>query len=172
MSEGAIAIRRKILKFVEKFPGLHLRDIARRADLSEALAGYHLQALERERFVQSRFDEFYRRFYPVSGPSLTAADQQLLGILRQRVAADVAIHLLEQSPSTQTTLTKKLGLSKSTVSYHVSKLEASGLVVASAEGIRLKDPDRVRRVLLTWRPPTDVTDRFAEMWRKLYKSAR
>jgi predicted transcriptional regulator len=172
MTTNAIALRRKILELIERFPGLHLRDLARRADLSEALAGYHLEALEREGFVQSRFDAFYRRFFAVKVAGPSTADQQLLAQLRQRVTADLAIHLLEQSPATQTALTKKLGLAKSTVSYHISKLEASGLVVVAPEGIRLKEPERVRRILLTWRPPADVTERFSEMWRRLYRSAR
>ena len=172
MTEGAIAIRRRILTLVERYPGLHLRDLARRAMLSESLAGYHLEALEREGFVQSKFDDFYRRFYPVQSAAPSAADQQLLGLLRQRVPAAISIHLLEQSPSTHTTLTKKMGLAKSTLSYHISKLQAAGLVIVNADGIRLKEPDRVRKLLLTWRPPVDVTERFAEMWRKLYRSAR
>lgn len=172
MSENAIKIRQRILQLVEQFPGLHLRDLARRANLSEALAGYHLQALEKERFVQSRFDDFYRRFYPVQASAPTGADLALLGILRQRVPAEIALHLLETSPSTQVALTKKLGLSKSTLSYHMSRLQASGLILAGPDGVRLRDPERVRRILLTWRPPSDVTERFADMWRKLYRSAR
>jgi predicted transcriptional regulator len=172
MSDSAIAVRRKILQLVEKFPGLHLRDLARRAGLSEALAGYHMEGLEREGFVSSRFDAFYRRFYPVKGPAPSDTDQVLLGLLRQRVAAQIAIHLLEAAPATHTTLTKKLGLAKSTLSYHITKLQAANLVVVHPEGIRLKEPERVRRLLLTWRPPPDVTERFSDLWRKLYRSAR
>ena len=172
MTENAIALRSKMLALVKRFPGLHLRDLARRANLSEALAGYHLQAMEKEGFVQSRFDDFYRRFYPVQSAAPTPADQPLLGLLRQRVAADIAVHLLEQSPATHAALTKKLGIAKSTLSYHISKLEATGLVVVGPTGIALKEPERVRRILVTWRPPADVTERFAEMWRKLYRSAR
>lgn len=172
MKEGAIAIRRRILALIERFPGLHLRDLARRATLSEALAGYHLEALEKEGLVQSKFDDFYRRFYPVQTAAPSPADQQLLGLLRQRVPAEISIHLLEQSPTTHTALSAKLGLAKSTLSYHIAKLEAAGLVLVSSDGIRLQEPERVRRLLHTWRPPSDFTERFAEIWRKLYRSAR
>lgn len=172
MTESTIALRRKILELVQQFPGLHLRDLARRAGLSEALAGYHLEALESEGFVQSRVDEFYRRFYLVQGPAPTKEDQPLLGLLRQRVPVEIAILLLEESPATQVSLTKRLGLAKSTLSYHVSKLEAVGLVVVGPDGIRLKEPERVRKLLHTWRPPPDTIEKFADVWRRLYRTRR
>ena len=40
-------LRRRILLIVEQYPGLHLREIQRRAGTSAMLAEYHLNILEK-----------------------------------------------------------------------------------------------------------------------------
>lgn len=170
MTAASIEIRRRILRFVERFPGLHLRDLARRSRLSEALAAYHLEALEKEGFVRSQFDSFYRRFYVVHGPAPSADEARLLAMVRQTIPLQITILLLDDPGAPQATLSKKLGLAKSTVSYHIARLESAGLLLVEPHGVRLREPERVRNLLLRWRPPTDATERFASLWRSFYRA--
>lgn len=166
----SIEIRRQLLRAVERFPGLHLRELARHAETSEALASYHLQALAEGGHIESRVEGQNLRFFPKNVASPPEADRELLGLLRRPIPLQIAVLLIEQGTARNQDLAKRLHLAKSTVSYHVTNLVATGLLEhddATGE-TRLRDPKRVERLLLRWTPPQDMTDRFGSLWRRFY----
>ena len=166
--------RRALLRLIERFPGLHLRELSRAARLSEALAGYHLAALEAEGHVRSAVDGEFRRFYSLLPTAPRTDDEPLIGLLRQRVPLQVAVFLQDRERATQTELAETLGLAKSTVSYHVGKLRDVGFLRLStgSEAVELAEPARVRALLLRWQPRSDVTDRFASLWNAFFRTRK
>lgn len=169
MSPSELDIKKRLVRLVETYPGLHLRELAREADVSEALAGYHLDRLEADDHVRSEAEAGFRRFYPVDAPAPTADERELLNILRRAVPLEIVVYLLEEGASVHADVTDQLGLAKSTVTYHVSNLRDAGIVERLDDGrFALSDPRRIERLLIRWEPPEDLTDRFADLWRKFY----
>lgn len=169
MPPSELDIKKRLVLLVETYPGLHLRELAREAGISEALAGYHLDRLEEADHVRSETEGGFRRFYPVDAPGPTAKERELLNLLRRAVPLEVVVFLLEEGASSHGEVTDQTGLAKSTVSYHLSNLAEAGIVERDDEGrFALADPRGIERLLLRWEPPKDLTDRFAELWRKFY----
>lgn len=174
MTAETFDARKRLLRLIGEYPGLHLRELAREARLSEALAGYHLGHLVAAGHVVDRAEHGFRRFYPVKGPALSERDLQHLSLLRQPVPLQIVVRLAERSPATHQELTDMLGLAKSTVSYHLAKLQEAGVVAPAVRGAGfvLRDARHVERLLLRWEPPADLTERFQSMWRRFYAGHR
>lgn len=166
-------VRQRVYDVVRRFPGIHLREIERQTGVSAPLAQYHLRKLADEGFVELHEQGGYARFYPTAkgkSASVTALDMPLLGLLREEVPLHVVLLLLDRGPMTHTELVGELGVAKSTVSYHLAKLaEAEVVVRAGADGkLRLKDRERVYRLLLAYKPTPTLVDAFADLWEDLY----
>lgn len=170
MTTSSFETRKRLLQLAQTYPGLHMREIARQADLSEALAGYHLDALVAEGLMSSVAEEGFRRFYPAHGAAPSEPDRELVALFRQRVPLQITLILLARPRATHAEITEELGLAKSTVSHHLAKLKGARVVVTSPDGrlIALREPKRVERLLLRWEPPEDLIDRFSELWRNFY----
>lgn len=170
MTDSSLELRRRLLQLVEKYPGLHMRELARQAEIGESHAEYHLNELVKAGVVESVEEEFFRRFYAAKG-SPSDADRGILATLRQPVPLKIVLVLLERGAATQGELAAAVKVSKSTMSYHVGRLLDAGIVVSAAKpapGIALHDPKHVERLLLKYRPPKDLTERVTDFWQAFY----
>lgn len=167
-----VETRRRILRLIRSYPGLHLRELAREAGLSEQLVSYHVDHLEDQELVESRVDEVYRRFYATEVPAPQGDDRRVVEVLRQAVPLQIVLHLLERAPLPSSVLVKELGLAKSTVSYHVKRLTETGIVERRPDGLHVSEPERVSDLLVRWQPPRSLTDRFMRLWSGFYRRRR
>lgn len=171
---GEATPRRALLALVERYPGLHVRELARQAQTSEALALYHLDQLVSAELIEAADDGNYRRFYPAKGGAPSDEDRAMMATLRRRVPLQIALFLLEKGTSSHQGLTDELGLAKSTVSYHVSALEGASFLLRDPKTheLQLADARSVSRLLTRWAPPRDATSRFSELWQRFYARRR
>lgn len=170
-------LRRKLLDLVVRYPGLHLREIARLAELSVPHAQYHLRVLERNALLASQRQGENLRFYPTKAspvgdvPTLSAADRDLLHLLRRPTVFGLLVHLLVEAPLALTDLARRCRVSPSTMSYHLERLLGRGLVRREGETgaslWNLTDPDRVRALLLSHEPPPALVAGFLDAWQRL-----
>jgi predicted transcriptional regulator len=164
-----LAIRRRLFALVKEYPGLHVREAARQLDTSMALVEYHLALLVEHCLVTVQKDDRYARLYPVDAPAPKPADREAIGVLRQRLPLRITLSLLDDGPQKHKDLAEALGLGKSTLSFHLRKLEAAGLVRKDADGtFAAKEPARVLRLLLAFPPTKGLREEFADVWLSLY----
>jgi DNA-binding MarR family transcriptional regulator len=166
-----------LLTFVQRYPGVHLREIRRRLGIPIGTLDYHLYRLGREGLITVRFNGGYKCAYPsvaveAKGP-IPDADQQLLALLRQSVPRALLLHLYLDGPSSPAGLAGDLGASPSNLAYFLKRLEAAGVLVREGSGserrVRLTDPKRVHEVLLLFPPlPEGAVDRFLRFWQELH----
>lgn len=166
--KSVLKIRRRLKRLIDAYPGLHLRELARQAQLTEALAGYHLDQMVEAGLVLSESEGGFRCFYPAHAHALDAADRSLLSLLRQEIPFRVALLLLENKRASHGQLVDALDLTKQNTSYHLGNLTRVGLVEpVKGQGYGLREPERVERLLLAWEPPRSL-HRFGRLWRSLY----
>jgi DNA-binding transcriptional ArsR family regulator len=162
-------IRRRLFALVKEYPGIHVREAARQLGTSMALVEYHLGLLREHGLVTVQKDDRYARLYPLDAPAPRPPDREAVGLLRQRVPLRVTLALLDDGPQKHKDLCEALGLGKSTLSFHLRKLEAAGLVAKRDDGsFAVKDPPRVLRLLLAFPPTKTLRDEFADVWLSLY----
>src|SRR2546422_151005 len=171
----AVKTRKDLYDFVRKNPGFHLRELSRALNLSITLADYHLRFLEKHELITSAMDGEYKRFFPRSTPgqaearsALTETEKQILAFLRQPVPLKVIDFLMEREAATHKEILEQVPVSPSTLSHHLKKMQAAG-IIAHAEpterGYRVVDPRSVARLMPTYELATpDQVDTFIRVW--------
>ena len=169
--------RRRVFDAVQRYPGLHLSELARHAGLEVNHAKYHLQRLQRHGLVSSRDADGRQAFFPKrEGPlgaqeAIAADDQRVLALLRQPVPLHAVLVLLERGECGHADLDAAIPVARTTLHYHMGKLERSGLVASWREGkerrYRLADAARVEALLVRYRPPDRLVAGFLEAWEAL-----
>src|SRR5438034_10937438 len=153
----AVKTRKDLYDFVRKNPGFHLRELSRALNLPITLADYHLRFLEKHELITSAMDGEYKRFYPRSTPgqaevraALTEAEKLILAFLRQSVPLKVIDFLMEREGATHKEILEQVPVSPSTLSHHLRKMQAAGLVEHAQpveRGYRAVDPKSVARLM-------------------------
>ena len=83
--------RREIYKFVEKHPGVHLRELQRRLRMPLASLEYHLNYMTRKKVIYREKDRRYRRYY---AKQLDVIDKKILSALRQKRLREIVLIVL------------------------------------------------------------------------------
>ena len=122
----SLASRKRIYAFVEEHSGSHLREISRKCDLPLGTALYHLDRLEAEGLVAVRRDGRYKRYFPAHG--LGRREKDLISAFRHAVPRRIASALLNVHAATQRELCGLIGVSRSTLSFHVNSMITKGIL--------------------------------------------
>lgn len=183
MGEEALELetRKKIYDTVKRFPGLHLRELSRQLGLSVPLVDYHLNFLEKYGIVAGISDEQYKRFYPKDPLGaeqktdvLSADEKRIIALLRQRIPLQIVLFILKQGNAQHKEMVPFMGVSPSTLSHHLNKLQRRGILVKTAagdeRGYRLANEAQIARLLLHYEPPPGtLVDSFAEIWEEFHQ---
>jgi predicted transcriptional regulator len=160
--------RKELYTLVSTSPGLHFREIQRRTGSGTGQLEYHLDYLQKVGLVLSEKKGEYLRFY--SRTEIPPEEKQILELLHQESIRQILLHLLENKSCNHDRLVKKLGLSPSTISWHIKKLIDAGVISKEVDGRKsiysLSNSDLVVRVLIQYRASfmDSIVDRFIEMW--------
>ena len=145
----SVASRRSIYECVVQHAGAHLRDVARRSGMPLGTALYHLDRLEEAGLIVARRDGRYKRYFTAQG--MGRREKEVVSLLRHDVPRRIVYTLLAGGPATQRALCEAIGVSRSTLSFHVNRLQVAGLVTRAEtrpEGIyALSEPDLARDLL-------------------------
>jgi predicted transcriptional regulator len=167
-------MRRRILSLVNQYPGLHLRELQRRAQTSAMLVEYHLNVLERLALVTSQEEGGYRRFFPARDAKvpLGKVEKVWLGLLRQPVPLGIALYLVENPLAPHKDLADIVPVTKSTLTYHLKNMEAAGLITREPPGVgrafRLADVEKVLSLLRAYKPTPDLVAAYGDMWDQIF----
>jgi len=167
--ELKVGKRKDIYRLIERFPGLHMREIKRKTDMSINLVRYHLQQLKKYRIIVEVEEDEYKRYYPREGEmKVDAKDKKYLALLREKIPLFVVVFLLDQGePSTHGEIKSELDIAPSTLSYHLNKMQEKGLIEKKGRKYWLKEPDRIANLLVKYEPPNDIIDEFIDLWESL-----
>lgn len=169
-----LEVRRRIYEFVKKHPGLHLREISRKLNLSQVLTEYHLSVLIKNELVIALEIEHYKRYYPqgkIGNGVLIEPDTKLkLSLLRKRVPLLIVLYLIENDIGTVTELSKNINVSPSTISYHITRMVNLKILQPykndAREGYSLVDKKKISKILYDYPPvEEDLFERFLRIWR-------
>ncbi|HKS59872.1 MAG TPA: hypothetical protein VJS68_03745 [Thermoplasmata archaeon] len=166
-----------LLTFVQRYPGVHLREIRRRLQIPIGTLDYHLYQLGRKGLIAVRFQGGYKCAFPETpigeGAPIPEAEKILLALLRQGVPRAVLLHLYLEGPTPPARLGEAISTTGPNLSYFLKRLEAAGVLIREGNGThrvaRLTDPKTVHEILLRYPPlPDTPVDRFVRFWSELH----
>lgn len=153
----SVASRRTIFDCVGEHAGAHLRDVARRCGMPLGTTLYHLDCLEQAGLVVARRDGRYKRYFAAHG--LGRREKEVLSLLRHSAPRRIVAALLERGPSTQRELCAAIGVSRSTLSFHINRLVVEGVAqrldARPESRYRLVEPDLAQQLLGKFRVSLD-----------------
>jgi predicted transcriptional regulator len=158
--------RDRVAARVRADPGVHFNELVRALDLAPGQVQYHLRRLE---WVVEADLYGQTHYFP---PGYDADERRALALLRRETAADVVAVLLEAEPEAlaATAVTERVGIARSTLSWHLDRLTEAGLVGEERDAhnrvvLSLADPERTARLLRRAEPstPERLVDRFTRL---------
>jgi predicted transcriptional regulator len=166
-----------LLSFVQRYPGVHLREIRRRLKIPIGTLDYHLYRLGRQGLVLIRFQGGYKCCFPavsaVARGPIPEAQKTLLSLLRQPLPRALLLHLYLEGPTSPALLGAAVETSGPNLSYFLKRLEGAGVLARDGQGssrrVRLVDAKQVHTVLLEYPPLAETqVDRFLRFWSELH----
>jgi predicted transcriptional regulator len=122
----------RILQFIQNNPGCHLRKIREMIGISQGTVQYHTDRLEKMGRITSTRSGFYKYYFPVG--IIQNNEKEILQILRQETARQILMFIVERQAPTQTDIVNSIGISASSVNWHMKRLIELRLVEEIREG--------------------------------------
>lgn len=162
--------RRTIYEMIRSKPGTYLREMERELGMQVGMLSYHLRVLTEAGMIRAEQEGNHLRYFIAEGFILN--DRKALSYLRNRTTRAILIHTLDRGSVVFNELLGLLGISKSTLSYHLKRLSAVGLVVirkGEAMTISAADPERLVNLLVWVREEVerDSADALVDVWNRL-----
>ncbi len=163
--------RRRIYEYLTANPGVHLRRIGQALGMSTGMLSYHLGVMEKQGLLLSEAARHRRRYYLAQ--SYREEQRRVVALLRERVPRGVLVDLATHGDRTFADLLRLTGVTKSTLSYHLSKLVASGVVIRGRREresvFALRDGGAVADLILACAAslPDEAVGRFVSIWPRL-----
>jgi DNA-binding transcriptional ArsR family regulator len=133
--------RQQLLQLIEAEPGIHFKEMARRTGLPNGSLVHHLETLRRGGQVVARPSGGYTLYF--LGSSIPAGSAETASALKADGARKI-LDLVRQQPGLSSAdVAARCGLQPSTVTYHVQRLQAAGLLTGLRDGraVRLHPVD-------------------------------
>ena len=168
----ALGTRDKIYRTITKNPGLHFRELQRRTELATGSLQYHLDYLIKRNLVKTAKQGKFVRYYSARGQQF-GEDETLMNLLRQESLRKISLFLLTKRSATNFSIANAVGLSPSTISWHLSKLVSNG-IVGTRKRLRKKyfyliNPEKTMALLRVYKKSflDELVDHFAEIWEEM-----
>lgn len=127
---SALDSRNGIIQLIKNNPGIHLRKIKNMLGRSMGTVQYHVSKLEKDGLIFSKRSGFYKNYYHVD----ESENNDIMSILNLESPRRILSYLAKNEPCSHSDLSKGVGLSTSTVSWHMKKLVDAEIVQLSYDG--------------------------------------
>jgi len=155
--------RRTIYQIIEKFPGIHFRELFRKLDISMGSFEYHLHVLERSDLIYLQKKGGFTRYF-VKG-KMGEGDKEIAMMLRNHRLRTLIFTLILNPGMSHKSLSIELNWPKSTTSFYLKKLLNMNIVeerslpkdITSEEtgkpqkGIYLIRPDKIVHLVVIYK---------------------
>lgn len=155
--------RKRILRIIQKKPGIHFRKIQRESGRVIGELEYHLSVLEKAEVVTKTVDSYHTRYYP--SDELNHEEKRIMGLLRQEMPREILLYIITEEGIGHKGVTERFHLRKSTSSFYLDKLLSEGIIEKNKSGrtvtYSVNDPQVILRLILLYRE--GFGDRIAKM---------
>lgn len=144
-----LTAERRIFRIIAEAPGIHVREIERRAGVAYGAVDYHLRKLEEQGVIRSQPSDQLKVYFTTEFPK---GERVLAAAIRAEPTRRILAALLSFGELAHGELSSVTGLGLSTVSHHAGRLARKGILAARRDGRRtlfaLADRARVERALV------------------------
>lgn|GEM_PF-447039 len=125
--------RLKLYEFIEKHPGVYFRQLVKRTEMNKGTVEYHLKKLKAQNKIISYNGDGKLRFF-LNRNTYGKDEQIVIAALGNDMRRKILIGILSNQYINNKTLAENIGVSASTISYHISHLKKEGIVKSDENG--------------------------------------
>jgi predicted transcriptional regulator len=120
-------IKKALLRHITENPGIWYRELLRLSGISNGALTHHLRGLEEASKIRVQRSDYLgkTRYYALD---VSDAESNIISFLRNDTAKQIVLQMLENEFCTFAEVVEKTGRSPSTVSWHLKRLSAAGLI--------------------------------------------
>lgn len=126
-------LRADIYHYIRMNPGTPFSVIAQQNGINRGTLHYHLYILLREGKISER-KEGGRTTYFENDGRYSTDEKKILSRLRSGTGGDICRYLAAHHGATRSEIAQWVGIAPSSVSWHLSRLKESGIVISETEG--------------------------------------
>lgn len=125
--------RRRIYECIRTNPGIHMRAIGKKTDITLGTLRYHITRLQKSHAIATLEDRGYTHYYENSG-TYSTAEQQVLKHLQNMTTQKILRVLAAHPSASRTDIAEYVGIAGSTVTWHMKRLAEDGIIDVRSEG--------------------------------------
>ena len=121
----------RVLEYIRKNPGCHLRRIRQELGIAMGTVQYQTGRLEKAGKISSTRLGLYRLYFPAG---TLDKEKDLLQVLRQETARDILIFIIERGNPTHSEISDNVAMSSASVNWHIRRLVDLNLIYEEKDG--------------------------------------
>jgi predicted transcriptional regulator len=125
--------RKRLYDFIKSFPGAYFNEIIKKTGFNRGTVRYHLEVLETHNVIECYKANGKTRYFQNSF-SHEEKDKAIIAVLKNDMDRRIILEILNGQYISNETLVEKMGISASTISWHIKHLREQGMVRAESEG--------------------------------------
>lgn len=129
--------RLKMYNFIRDNPGIYFRELTAQLKINKGTAEYHLKILEMAGLITSMQNKTYKRYF-LNDSAFSNSDQAVLSALREDMPRKILITLLKNPGLSHGEIANAIGISRSTVIWHMKTLKNCGIIESGYASITLR----------------------------------
>jgi predicted transcriptional regulator len=162
--------RRRIFELIRSRPGTYMREMERELGMQVGMLTHHIRVLTEAGMIRAEQEGNHLRYFPSEGFVLT--ERKALSYLRNRSTRAVLLYALDRGTVSFGELVTLTKVSKSTLSYHLKRMAAAGLIVVTrGENVTVGVVNAKQLAdLLVWVAEDmekDAADALIDVWNRL-----
>ena len=125
--------RERLYDFIKSCPGTCYSEVIKKTGLNRGTVRYHMEVLETQNMIESYKANGKIRYFQNSF-TYEEKDKAVIAALKNDMDQRIILEILNGQCITNKTLVEKMGVSASTISWHIKHLKEQGIVRADTEG--------------------------------------
>lgn len=141
-----LEVRKNIFNFLNKNPGIHLRELSRQMKIPKTTLKHHLKYLSNQGIITSKTEVRFKRYYVTN--KFGKKEKEILTLLRQEVPHNILLYMTFFIVCSEKELSKALDKNPATIDFHLKKLKDLGIIKkgwGDKKKIFMKTPIVVKR---------------------------
>ena len=163
----ALEKRRTVYRYIEKHPGVYMREIQKALGIGTGVLEYHLDFLLKKGLLTTYMDGRKKRYY--AAERVSSPQKKLLSFLRQKRSRRILILSLRDDGVSVGEVADECGVSRPAAMSNISALVRAEYLEKKGDRYFSANPDELTEMLITYRESylDDVVDRFLDSFENL-----
>ncbi|MDW7727685.1 MAG: winged helix-turn-helix transcriptional regulator [Candidatus Methanoperedens sp.] len=126
--------RDRLYGFIKSRPGSYFSEIIKATGLNRGTVDYHLGIMKAEKMIESSKTNGKKRYF-LNHFTYNKAEQTVIAELKNDVHRRIILEILNDQSINHKTLAERIGVSASTISWHIKHLKERGIVKADTKSL-------------------------------------